>query len=163
MILTVGNVGGRRRVDRIEWDATLETGDAVVDFQHRAIHDLFNELCDAGDDPSRILGVLDFLTLHVNAHFATEEDLMPREHFPPQLADAHRAEHKVLTDGVREQVMAYREGRLTGTEPLLEFMHTWLESHVRDCDRVLIDHIRLRGVSAEMPREWPATGDSRQS
>jgi hemerythrin-like metal-binding protein len=162
-MLAADNAHGRRRVDRIEWDAALETGDAVVDLQHRAIHDLFNEICDADDDPSRILGVLDFLTLHVNAHFATEEDLMNREHFSRHLTDVHVAEHKVLTDGVREQVIAYREGRLTNTDPLLELIHTWLMSHVRDCDRVLIDHIRLRGVSAEMPREWPATGDSRQS
>jgi hemerythrin-like metal-binding protein len=141
----------------------LETGDAVVDLQHRAIHDLFNDLCDVGDDPSRILGVLDFLTLHVNAHFATEEDLMSRERFSQQLTEVHIAEHRLLTDGVREQVLAYREGRLTSTEPLLELIHPWLASHVRDCDRILVDHIRLRGVSAEMPAEWPAVGASPQS
>jgi hemerythrin len=142
-------------VDRIEWDASLETGDPVVDLQHRAIHGIFNQLCDAGDDPSQILGVLDFLTQHVNAHFATEEDLMPLVKFPQHLADVHLAEHRVLTENVRQYVLEYREGRFTSTSALLELLNTWLLSHVHDCDRVLVDHIRLRGVSAEIPAGWP--------
>jgi hemerythrin len=142
-------------VDRIEWDASLETGDRVVDLQHRAIHRIFNQLCDASDDPSQILGVLDFLTQHVNAHFATEEDLMPRAEFPQHLTDVHVAEHRVLTERVREHVLDYREGRFTTTDPLLDLLDTWLISHIHDCDRVLVDHIRLRGVSAQMPAEWP--------
>ncbi len=147
-------------MDRIEWDHTLETGDAVVDLQHRAIHDIFNRLHDSRDDPSQILGVLEFLTQHVIVHFATEEDLMPREEFPAHLTEVHIAEHRQLTDGVRMRVLEYREGRLDSTQPLLELLHTWLLSHVHDCDRILIEHIQARGVAAEMPDAWSAIGDS---
>ena len=69
-------------MDRIEWDASLETGDAVLDLQHRTIHSIFNQLHETDDDPAAVLGVLDFLTQHVVAHFVTEEDLMVRETFP---------------------------------------------------------------------------------
>jgi hemerythrin len=147
-------------MDRIEWDQSLETGDPVVDLQHRAIHDIFNRLYDAKDDSSQILGTLDFLTQHVIVHFATEEDLMPREEFPVHLTEVHVAEHRQLTEGVRMRVLEYRQGSLDSTAPILELLHKWLISHVNDCDRVLVEHIRARGVTAELPDAWSAIGDS---
>jgi hemerythrin len=145
-------------VDRVEWDASLETGDAVLDLQHRTIHSIFNQLRETEDDPAEVLRVLDFLTQHVVAHFVTEEDLMPREEFPEHLAAAHIAEHRVLTDSVRRHVIEYRAGKLTSTAPLLELLHTWLVTHVHDCDRLLVEHIRNRGVAAELPEGWTPIG-----
>jgi hemerythrin-like metal-binding protein len=141
-------------VARINWDASLETGDAAVDHQHRAIHNLFNELGSSADNGADVMRTLDFLTEHVLVHFATEEDLMLREHFPTALAAAHIAEHRALTDGVRDNVLAFRCGRLASTGPLIEFLREWLATHVHECDRQLVDHIRSRGVVAQLPTEW---------
>jgi hemerythrin len=141
-------------VERIEWDGSLETGDEVVDLQHRTIHNLFNDLSAAPDNAAEILGALDFLTQHVLVHFATEEDLMHREGFPQPLADIHIAEHRTLTDEVRWQVLEFREGNLLSTEPLIAFLREWLVSHVYKCDRVLIEHVQARGAFAEMPEDW---------
>jgi hemerythrin len=94
------------------------------------------------------------------AHFVTEEGLMPREEFPPHLAEVHLAEHRVLADGVRRHVIEYRTGELTSTVPLLELLHVWLITHVHDCDRLLVEHIRSRGVAAEIPAAWADIGDS---
>ena len=65
-----------------EWDETLETGDPLVDQQHRRIYQIFYELEAADDTPGEIMHALDQLTVHVAVHFATEEDLMRREQFP---------------------------------------------------------------------------------
>jgi hemerythrin len=154
---------GRRPVDRIEWDESLETGDAVLDLQHRTIHTIFNQLRETEDDPAEVLGVLDFLTQHVIAHFVTEEDLMPREEFPPHLAAVHIAEHRTLTDSVRRHVIEFRAGELTSTVPLLELLHAWLVTHVHDCDRLLVEHIRNRGVSAELADVWTGLSDPRST
>ena len=59
-------------MNRVEWDSSLETGDPIVDLQHRAIHNLFNQLQCAIDDASEVLATLDYLTQHVLVHFATE-------------------------------------------------------------------------------------------
>jgi hemerythrin len=141
-------------VDRLEWDASLETGDAVVDLQHRTIHNLFNELTSAPDNASEILNALDFLTEHVLVHFATEEDLMYAEEFPDDLTQAHIAEHRALTTEVRWQVLEFRDGTLSSTQPLIEFLRAWLAEHVHACDRLLVEHIRSRGVCAQLPEAW---------
>ncbi len=141
-------------MERIEWDETLETGDPVLDLQHRAIHGIFNQLRETGDDPAEVLGVLDFLTQHVIVHFVTEEDLMPREEFPPHLIEAHVVEHRALTDSVRRHVLEFRAGNLTGTGPLLELLHAWLVTHVHECDRLLVEHLQSRGVTAQAPEAW---------
>lgn len=138
----------------ITWDRSLETGDPVVDHQHRAIHDLFNNLEAVANNDAEIMRALDFLTEHVMVHFATEEDLMLREEFPKTLTEAHILEHRRLNDAVRDQVLAYRSGQLDSVEPIIAFLREWLVTHVRDCDRQLVDHISSRGVVVQFPDAW---------
>ena len=144
---------------RIEWDASLETGDAAVDHQHRAIHNLFNQLESSAGNGTECMRVLDFLTEHVVVHFVTEEELMLRSAYPAALAEAHIAEHHGFTDSVRDQVLAFRCGRLTSTKPLIDFLREWLTTHVHKCDRQLVDHLRSRGVAGRLPVEWIAAED----
>ncbi|MBI5232046.1 MAG: bacteriohemerythrin [Coriobacteriales bacterium] len=137
-----------------EWDPTLETGDLVVDRQHMTIHRLFNQLECAADNPAEIMRVLDYLSEYVLMHFATEEDLMAREGFPEAAIDSHMAEHRKLTEGVRVKVLEFRRGELTSTAPVLEFLRDWLKTHVHECDRELVVHVRGRGAYARVPEPW---------
>ncbi|HEY5541433.1 MAG TPA: hemerythrin domain-containing protein [Coriobacteriia bacterium] len=141
----------------IEWDNTLETGDLLVDLQHERIHRTFHELLDAEDTPGEIMRVLDRLTVHVAAHFATEEDLMEREAFPPHLAELHRVEHARLTESTREIVLSFHRGELTSTAPIVDFLRDWLSTHVHQCDRILIEHVQSRGGAAELPEPWASS------
>lgn len=141
----------------IDWDPSLETGDDLVDFQHRTIHKLFNELETAADNAQEIMRVLDYLSEYVLMHFATEEDLMEREHFPADEAEKHVVEHRDLTEGVRVKVLEFRSGDLTSTAPVIEFLRGWLKTHVHECDRLLVDHVRVRGGLARIPEPWAST------
>lgn len=138
-------------MEAIEWDPALETGDELVDEQHRAIHALFNELAVASDSPRQIMHTLDRLMDHVALHFGTEEELMRREEYPEELATAHIAGHRELTEGAREKVLEFRSGALTGTGPLLEFLRDWVVSHVDEHDRHLIEYVRARNGAARLP------------
>ena len=140
----------------IEWDAGLETGDAALDHQHRGIHTLFNHLESSADDAAEVMRVLDFLTEHVLVHFATEEDLMARTGYPADLTEAHIAEHRALTENVRDEVLAFRLGQLTSTEPLIEFLRDWLTHHVHESDLRFVEHIHSSGVRGTLPDEWVA-------
>lgn len=135
-----------------EWDVTLETGDTLVDRQHKAIHQLFNELEQSADDPSEVMRVLDYLTEHVLLHFMTEEDLMDRMGYPSTLTNAHIAEHKALTEATRAKVVEFRAGELRSTQPLLEFLRSWLSTHVYEWDRDLIDFVQRLGGAAQIPK-----------
>jgi hemerythrin len=143
-------------LSQITWDTGLETGDSAVDRQHRAIHRLFNELQGSADNDASIMRTLDFLTEHVLVHFATEEALMAETEFPPRLAESHIAEHRLLVEGVRDQVLAFRTGELRSIEPIVAFLHEWLIAHVHQCDRQLVEHVRGRGVAAQVPAAWIA-------
>ena len=131
-------------MDILEWDSALETGDALVDQQHRDIHDLCNELSSAESSPAEVMSVLDRLIDHVLTHFATEEDLMRRESYPPELATQHIVQHRELTERARQKVLEFHSGALTETGPLLEFLRDWIAMHVRDHDRGLIEYVRER-------------------
>lgn len=142
----------------IRWDPSFETGDALVDEQHRAIHALFADLQSAEDRPDEVMRVLDRLTEYVSMHFATEEDLMERERYPRELIDAHVVEHRNLTDATREKVLAFRAGTLGGIGPLVEFLRQWLANHVHERDRDLVEYCRKRGAAACLPEGWDAAG-----
>jgi hemerythrin len=127
----------------VEWDETLETGDRLVDLQHRHIYEILRELEAAEDTP------------------AEEEDLMRREEYPPNAIHLHQTEHRLLTERTRDYVLQFRTGELSGTAPLIIFLGDWLHGHVEACDRDLIDHVRARGGAAKVPPEW--VGKSRDS
>jgi hemerythrin len=133
------------------WDETLETGDPLVDQQHRRIYQIFYELEAADDTPGEIMRVLDRLTSHIAVHFGTEEDLMRREQFPALATQLHQAEHQRLTERTREYVLQFRTAELTSTAPLVVFLREWLDRHVESCDRLLIDYVRARGGAARVP------------
>lgn len=141
----------------IEWDPVLETGDPLVDAQHRNILELFNYLESAEDRVEEIMRVLELLMDHVAMHFDTEEDLMRREGYPPESITVHVDQHRELTEEARGKVLEFRSGRLTRTGPLVEFLRVWVSVHVYEHDRALIEFMRARGASARVPEPWASS------
>jgi len=138
----------------IEWDPELETGDPLVDRQHQQIHELFNELESASDRPEEIMRVLEVLLDHVTMHFDTEEDLMRRVEYPADAFERHVALHKDLTEATRQKVLEFRDGTLTHIRPLADFLREWVQVHVHEYDRELIEFVRGRGEAAVLPEPW---------
>jgi hemerythrin-like metal-binding protein len=136
------------------WDKSLETGDPLVDRQHRDIHALVNYVAAADDRPDELLRVLDRLTEYVDCHFTTEEGLMHRSGYVGTEADRHIAEHQELKQAARDAVLQYRMGKLNSTKPLVEFLRTWLSEHVHGRDRALVEFVRSRGETATLPEPW---------
>lgn len=136
------------------WDATLATGDALVDQQHRDIHELVDYVRAAEDRPTEVLRVLDRLMEHVDCHFTTEEELMARSGYTGDAAARHIEEHRALTQAAREQVLLFRSGELTSTAPLAGFLREWLAGHVHGYDRAFVEFVRERSLAAELPERW---------
>ena len=136
------------------WDASLETGDPLVDQQHRDIHELVAYVEAAEDRPDEVLLVLDRLMEHVECHFATEEDLMRRSGYQGAEADDHVTEHHHLTQAARDTVLRFRGGELTSIAPLAEFLSGWLWEHVYEHDRAFIQYVKSRSVAAVLPEPW---------
>jgi len=138
----------------IDWDPALETGDPLVDEQHRNIHMIFNELESASDRPGEIMRVLELLLDHVVMHFDTEEALMRRVGYPTESMSEHVELHRELTEAARTKVLEFRSGELDGVKPLLDFLREWVVGHVHQHDRELIDFVKVRGAVATLPEPW---------
>jgi hemerythrin len=148
-------------VNDLTWDASLETGDPLVDQQHRAIHLLVDDVEAADERPDELMRVLDRLMEHVECHFATEEDLMRRSGYRETDAQEHMSEHRRFTEDAREAVHKFRAGELTSAEPVAESLRVWPRDHVHDRDRAFIAYVRTRGDAAALPEPWasqPPTG-----
>jgi hemerythrin-like metal-binding protein len=138
----------------LEWDESLETGDPLVDQQHRNIHSLVDYVEAARDRPEELMRVLDRLMEHVECHFATEEALMERTGYVGKDAEEHIAEHRELTEGARDTVLQFRRGELNSMEPVVAFLRTWLSDHVHERDRKFIEFVREQGGAAILPEPW---------
>ena len=136
----------------MDWDPTLETGDPVVDEQHRGVVALINEIDDIEpDDTAGLLSVAERLMDHVETHFGTEEDLMRRGGYPAEAYEAHVREHQLLKEKARDAVLQFRSGAKAGKEPFVEFLRVWLVDHIETEDRKLVGHVKVSGAAARRP------------
>jgi hemerythrin len=126
-----------------KWNEALETGDDVVDDQHRSLYALVNDLnADTllGKNPALTEVELERILRYATEHFATEESLMERSAYP-RTAE-HRAIHHEFAEAATGMVAAHLEGHGPTLQDLAEFMQSWLDSHIRDEDHPLIEHVR---------------------
>lgn len=136
------------------WSNALETGDALVDQQHRDIYTLVAHVARAEDRPAEVMLALDRLMEHVDCHFATEEALMRSLGYEAERVGAHMAEHRSLTQSARETVLEFRSGALRSTAALTNFLREWIAEHVREHDRHFIQFVRAQLAQAELPEPW---------
>lgn len=129
----------------IVWDPSLETGDAMIDAQHKHLFALVNDLRNAcvenrGSEATTV--VLGELGAYVTDHFAAEQALMIRSHYPVDAMVDHLSQHRALTERTTEIASQHQRGELTTVLPLAEFLHEWLRTHIRKTDRALVDYVR---------------------
>lgn len=125
-----------------EWDPTLETGNALVDSQHRALVRLIGEVEQAlgRDDETAVEEALFGLLRYVGIHFGEEEMLMAESGYPE--LDAHRALHHAFTHEVSAMTRAYFEGREGLPDEVCRVVHEWLVDHLMRHDRAMVEWVR---------------------
>ena len=141
-------------MDSYQWDGSLETGDPLVDQQHRNIHQLVDDIEAAQDRPDVLMSVLERLMDHVSCHFATEEALMEKTGYVGPDALEHLAAHRELTEDARGIVLEFRNGETTDLKPVVAFLRGWISGHVHDRDLKFIEFVRSQGAVAVVPEPW---------
>ncbi len=132
----------------IHWDSTLETGQPLVDSEHRMLIMLFRKF-DVGIKTHQPDDVMKQIVLElrqfVHFHFVSEENLMLETHYP-RIA-GHRALHADLLtelDIFVAKVLSHR----AFAEEFLFFINQWLIEHIANHDQHLALHVR---ESADRP------------
>ena len=126
----------------IRWDASLETGQRLIDTQHRILVFLFRKLDVAvktGESHATVASVIGEVNRFVEFHFTSEENLMRETHYPQLLT--HQAQHANLLAelGVYSSKVI---GRREFPEDLVYFLNDWLTQHIASNDQHIAMHVR---------------------
>lgn len=126
----------------------LETGNTLIDTQHKQLFDAINKLLDAcakGMGRSEIEETLDFLSKYVYTHFHDEEQLQQKYKYPDYIA------HKKYHDEYKETIKAIAEelkrdgASIIMVSKVNTLIASWLINHIKRQDTKLAAHIRSVG------------------
>ncbi|GHS93560.1 hypothetical protein FACS1894107_12020 [Planctomycetales bacterium] len=128
-----------------EWTADLETGNELIDSQHKQLIQAINDLlraCAGGEGRAVIADTMDFLESYTAKHFGEEEDLQRQFAYPdvPQ--------HRILHSGFK-QVVAKIGHELQTEGATVEMVMRinrdvagWLINHIKKEDTKVAAHIK---------------------
>jgi len=133
-----------------KWKSSLETGDPLVDAEHREIFALVNRLhksiveCHERAAQDEILALI---VEKARAHFVHEEALMRSIHYPG-LVDQKRL-HKAFVAETGRLAAEYQSGEKHLPINLAMFLHEWLVTHMRTEDRKIGEFLRERAAEEQ--------------
>ncbi|MDR3497332.1 MAG: bacteriohemerythrin [Ancalomicrobiaceae bacterium] len=127
------------------WNANLEIGIPAIDAQHRRLVDLINELAavitDGGQLP-KVSAVIGDLLDYAAVHFADEERIMAAAPMAEDCKQAHRRSHQCFIARVQEIARSSELHQSELAEKILDFLTTWLISHILGSDREIARSLR---------------------
>lgn len=116
----------------LQWSSDYSVGVESVDWEHRQLFDMMNEL-EAAIESRKGQEIGHFLTgllVYTREHFVNEENLMLQINYPDYLA--HKAEHEKLTNRAMELIES--DSTAESTLTLLQFLKDWLRLHILGWD-----------------------------
>jgi len=128
----------------MKWSEKYATGSPEVDEQHKTLFEyseVFREEMARGVTAEDYSGALDFLSAYAQAHFLFEEKCMLAHKCPA--AGRNKQEHAKFLEFMKQEKELFRKEGFTverATE-LLDFIDSWLDSHICRIDRQLKDYI----------------------
>jgi hemerythrin-like metal-binding protein/PAS domain S-box-containing protein len=128
--------------------ATLEAdmGCPMLDRQHLQLLQAFNHLVETvglggrRNQQERALTTLSELTL---THFGVEDTLMERIGYPR--AREHQMNHARLIGQISDLIARIRDGSLSFTPALVDFLECWVVHHTQEDDRRLAQFLKGQG------------------
>ena len=129
------------------WKQQYSVGYAQIDEQHKRLFELADELhqaMSAGKGKEVLRKTLANLIAYTKGHFATEERLMQKHHYPDYAA--HKAAHDALTARVVQFEKEFEAGRSTMTVDVLQFLRDWLTHHIGETDTKIAAHIKSQAA-----------------
>lgn len=125
------------------WKPSYDIGVPEIDYDHRQLVGLVNELYEAmkqGHGYEIVDEMIDRLLAYAQSHFATEEGFMRAARYP-RLA-VHQLEHERFCDEVTAMDARRRAGKLPPSAEMMEFLCEWLRGHVTTSDKEMGRYLR---------------------
>jgi len=121
----------------IQWSEALEVGHPIIDYDHRMLVNIANDLHRAvkfkqGDES--VIGGLKRLVQYIETHFAREEALFLDTRYPH--VEKHMKNHRDIEKLVHGFLIAFEtDPRAVDMEKLLNFLKEWLIKHIGKLDK----------------------------
>lgn len=130
------------------WTKDLETGNPLIDREHKELIDSINRLlnaCAQGKGRDEIEKTVDFLNEYVIKHFADEEKLQVQSRYPDY--KNHKQYHEGFKASVREIVQEFQKGGATVVlvGKVNSVIASWLINHIKREDVKVAQHIKKAG------------------
>jgi hemerythrin len=121
---------------KIEWGPKYETGNQIIDNQHRGLIDLINDLnllaskLKAGktQHTREMEDIVSDLSTYCKNHFSTEETIMKDMHYPKFAA--HHKLHEAFTSKIDEFQKRFFDEETDVSDQLCEYLNNWLFTHI---------------------------------
>jgi len=128
----------------LEWKSEYSVGIESMDFEHRKMIGMINEIYDEltqHRDAESIEQFLGDIHASISAHFALEERMMRNADYAEY--EAHKDDHEELLDQIRDMMEEFRVDSEIGFGILRENLANWFEAHFGSFDARL--HGQLGG------------------
>jgi hemerythrin len=138
-----------------EWDGHLETGNELIDKEHKQIVDIYNDCIELAlnkVDKRQLDARLNELLAKLAEHFRTEEILagciLASEAGKLKLAE-HKARHDQMLDYLSTAIpeLAEQEGNTLAIQELFDRIHEWYETHIENEDKEFVAYMKRRFAS----------------
>lgn len=120
-----------------QWNDSLMTNQEVVDYQHKNLFNIINDLsraCNMSDEPNGLLVevALDELLKYAGHHFKDEEGLMQMKNYKD--LEAHQEQHKNFVKAMLNFKTRFDKNENIAGD-LIAFMQKWLTEHILTKDK----------------------------
>jgi len=134
----------------LEWREDYAIGISIVDLQHRRIFDCIISILGGPSDDDRLRAEAEIVRLLglLQAHFALEESMMRKLHYPE--IERHIEEHRQFNADVHELALKSlrKKGGVSGVA--MKIAHKWLTEHILTSDRDYAAFFRTRQTNVQM-------------
>lgn len=129
---------------KISWSSALETGNQMIDEDHKGIVKLYNQVVNIVDKKQfdeNLVKILTDLTHYSVKHFKREEDWMLAMNYPD--FEEHQMEHKDFVYKIVMFNMSFDASNEQVFKDILVFLKDWISDHVTSSDKEIVKYNKV--------------------
>ncbi len=129
----------------MNWDSNYELGIAEIDAQHQFLFERIRMIESAvaiGGGADFVRSVIADLEHYSEVHFAAEEALFARYHYPD--SEAHRLEHQRFIAAIAQIKKGLNSDVARVGDELLGYLREWFSRHILGSDFAYGDFLKNR-------------------
>jgi len=126
------------------WDENFSVGNDEMDFQHKKLIDIINELFihfNKGNAQEKSLSILDRMVNYSFLHLDKEEEYLKKIDFP------YIDEHKTMHNSYKQEIILFRNKIRSGNKDvhyeIFNYLKEWWTNHILEEDMKYFDYMSI--------------------